>query len=303
MAPSDSELEAAKLAVESKRLDIERILLDSGIKERLEQLAVEAKALELEIEKEKRRASAVQKGILVALIGVLATLLGSVVQGTFSILHEKEKLESALIQQATDTTDPAISEANLRFLVATELVTNKRLKKRFPSMTDILQIPARRFVIQNESFDVDNEISSFAVKGYFTGKWSLLPDEIAVVFDRASIHYPTPNPAGDQRQWIASVSIGLAEQADGLWSITAESPSFSVARYVEVGQQLVLGSFDLKIPLEKGRELVNRWIVVNIVVASREGQRPGLVHVHFAPIRDPLPTPNSPPTTDGERRR
>ena len=272
------------LSVEQARLEIERLLLESGLKERVAQYDIDLKKLELEIAKEKRKGSFLQKGFLVAFLGVIATISASLIQGYNSLLLERQKLQSNLIQQATDTDDRSVSKNNLRFLLELGLIDNDKLRSLIGDDDTPIRIPARRELVSNREFSVSNLQSPFAVKGQFSGEWSASPEQVFVAFSRSVITYPEVNPAGDPEQWISFIRIGLAETFDQSWDIVAESEDFSVDQAVVAGSELSLPPFSLSFKLPDRQELINRWLVVSIGIQSGADSL-GVSLVPFAQIR------------------
>ena len=108
-----------QIELENKKLEIKKLLLEKGIYEKVEKIDLEKKKLEFQIEekKSKNENTLLQKGILVALIGVFATVLGSLFDGCNSRKLEKYKLNSSLILKAIETKTPKESAKSLEFLI------------------------------------------------------------------------------------------------------------------------------------------------------------------------------------------
>lgn len=63
--------------------------------------------------------------IIVAVIAFLGTFLGTILQGYFSQMEQKEEFESTLVIKAVETGNTQLSKNNLKFLVDAGLITEK----------------------------------------------------------------------------------------------------------------------------------------------------------------------------------
>ncbi|MFP5263724.1 MAG: tetratricopeptide repeat protein [Blastocatellia bacterium] len=112
--------------LDEKRLELEEQKLANEV--RLKELELEIKRKELEVKLEELKPTRVLKlssfspTTIAAIIGLLATGIGFVIQSNVNRQLERDKFQSQLILKAIETGDPEKALANLRFFLQTGLL-------------------------------------------------------------------------------------------------------------------------------------------------------------------------------------
>jgi hypothetical protein len=100
-----------------KDLSFERYKLDEELKIKREELELRKQ----ELRKQRR----LPEGIILAMVGLLGTLLGILLQGWNGVNLEQKKMQASLIIEAIKTGNPKDAIKNLEFLVRLKLIDDK----------------------------------------------------------------------------------------------------------------------------------------------------------------------------------
>lgn len=106
------------------KLDI--LLIERGIFEeaKAHEILKLEKQIELEIIRKSTQNTIVQKSILVALIGLFATLIAAIISGIYSKIIEKDRYYSSLVIESLKAESPEEKAFDLNFLISTGLIEN-----------------------------------------------------------------------------------------------------------------------------------------------------------------------------------
>lgn len=117
MTAADHQFEKDRLAFEKEKFEREYALKEKEFFLREKELAVS-----------KRKRTPTLVAIIVAVIGIVGTLVGYLIQGTSDQRLEKLKFESDLIAKVVSSNDLAQNKKNLKFLLDAGFITDKENK-------------------------------------------------------------------------------------------------------------------------------------------------------------------------------
>lgn len=185
-----------KIEIAELRINFDKLLIENNLFEKNKQLEIEKLKNEVELERLKKssQGSIVQKGILIALIGLLATLIGAVINGYNSKKIEEEKFYTGLVTKAFDVETPEQKAENLKILISSGLLTadkNEELKKIIFS-EDIKKYPE---VLDNfKNSDYSNLEFPFAIRNSFNCSYSIEDSNLVISIKNLFLTQLRPRP-------------------------------------------------------------------------------------------------------------
>ncbi len=282
--------------MESKE-QLDLLLAEKGILKEVRELEIALKDKEIELEKVKKstQQNSLQKGILIALIGLFATLLASTFEGFYSRRIEKDKFESQLIMNAVDNNNVYDRIDKIEFILASKLVSgaNYRNLKTLLMPESAEDLPAILKVF--EGSDVTNFEMPYSLRIGFNPEWTVDSNQLKVRLDDIVLLQSKERPNGSDATIVTKLELALAyhvDKARGEWDIMATSSPFEINKTIEIKQEVHLGPHEFTIDIsgiDKDREYFLVLLVYNYDNVSRvEGYTPAFFgyDISLEPKRD-----------------
>lgn len=171
---------------EQSKTELEILLINKGIYKEAKNIELQKLDREIQLEKAKKsnQSSVVQKGILVAIIGLIATIFGAIYNGNNSKEIEEQQHYSNLILKALDVDNSQqkreTQAENIDFLISRGLIKGKVTD----SIKNLIYVPnhieTQKILKNFDNAKNSNIESDFTIKAKFDYKTSIVQDELIV---------------------------------------------------------------------------------------------------------------------------
>lgn len=211
---------------------IDKALVDNGIYEMAKKLEITKLDKQIELEKVKKstQGTLVQKSIFVALLGLIATIIGGLITGYNSRVIEDEKYYSELIKNSFIANNPEATADNLQVLVSSGLLQGER---KIDVMNSIFGMPTEFHADALSEFNNSNNSNledGFALRSRFDYSYTVIGDSLSVNAKDLFIAQLRPRPFYPTT--IHGVRLLIAEYEDKEkklnWGISYQSDIFPI---------------------------------------------------------------------------
>ena len=114
--------------VQQKRLELDERRLQTEERLKEAELALKQRELDAKLDEASPtrvlKLSSISPATMAAIIGIVATLVGYLIQANLNRQLEREKFQGQLVLKAIETGDPQKARANLRFFIETGLLSD-----------------------------------------------------------------------------------------------------------------------------------------------------------------------------------
>lgn len=236
--------------------ELDILLANQGIIEKVKELEIQKLEKEIELEKAKKsnQSTLVQKGIFVALIGLVATLIGAVVNGAFSRQVEQDKYESELISKALASENEYLRNEALDFLSSSQLVNKKLYEVEVENFENIPKI-LEEFNIA----DVSNLDSEFAIKTKFNYTVKENKDSLIVSVNDCFIAFLRNRPLYPTIIKNIQLFVAYYPNSDDSYFVT-KSKSYFIGKKIEINNMIEVGDFNFSLDISELNDSTDYFI-------------------------------------------
>lgn len=171
-----------KIELEKLKIRFDQLLVEKNLFEKNKKLEIEQLKKEVELEKLKKSSqrSIIQKGILVALIGLIATLCGTLIDGFNSKKAEQEKFYTGLVNKAFEKESPEEIAEYLEVLISSKALNSEMTKqlKKVLFREDVANHPL--ILDEMKKSEYSNLEIPFAIRNSFDCSYSMKDSNLVI---------------------------------------------------------------------------------------------------------------------------
>lgn len=260
--------------MKDKNENIDLVLLEKGILTEIKKIEISKLEKEIELEKIKfsSKKEPIQKGILIALVGLIATLLGTIADGIYSRIVERDKFESNLIINAVRKDNVKDRLEELQFLISANLISTDNYKNIDAIIN--ADINERPLLLQEfENANYSNIESVFGLKSKFNKfDYEINDNELIIEINGLSFTQFELRGDGSKVTTISKIVAGITYETDsiGNWDILSESNPYIVDKSIKVGEKHEIDSVTFSIDLTKSQK--NKDYPLVLIVYEYSGE-------------------------------
>lgn len=252
--------------MEDKDKKFDFALLEKGILTEIKEIEVTRIEKEIELEKIKlsSKKEPIQKGILIALVGLIATLLGTIADGVYSRTVERDKFESNLIINEIKKNNAVDRIEGLQFLISANLITGdnyKNIKIILDSDVNDRPLLLREF----EDANYSNVESDFGLKTkYDEFNYTIKNDTLIIEITKLNFTQFQARGNSDKTTTISRITAGINYYTDnnGNWNVLLESSPYIIDKTITIGEKHEIHKVSFSIDLSKTEENYNYFFTL-----------------------------------------